>query len=143
MFVLPLKGLLGKPKNDDDEFPAPEYFTSIPTRADITSTTHYYIIGGQHCVVAHQFLIDERNLSPEDVKDAQSFIVTIVWVAPLDFLKLTYYSRVLNQDLAGNRTEGNFLTQLTTVRKSWMDAGKPMHQGILLCHSLEFSFKIA
>jgi hypothetical protein len=106
LFVLPLKGPPGEPKNDDDEFLAPECFTSIPIRANITSTTHYYIIGGQHCVAAYQFLIDEGNLSLEDVKDAWSFIVTIVWAASSDFLKLTYYSRVLNQDLAGNRTEG-------------------------------------
>jgi hypothetical protein len=118
LFVLYLKGPLGNPKNNDDKFPAPKFFTSIPTRADITSTTYYYIIGRQHCVAAHQFLIDEGNLSLEDVKDVHTFIVTIAWVAPLDFLKLTYYSRVLNQDLVRNRTKGKFLIQLATTRKN-------------------------
>ena len=89
-------------------------------------------------MAAHQILIDEGNVSPKDVKDAQSFIGTIVWVSSSDFLKLIYYSRVLNQDLVRNRTEGNFFTQLATVCKSWVDSRKPMAAKHEAHHTIEF-----
>ena len=48
-------------------------------------------------------LIAEGGLSEEDRRDARSFIVTVVWAKKEEWNLLIYYSRVLNQDLAGVR----------------------------------------
>lgn len=123
VYVMPLRGPPRRTR--DSDVPVAEYFLEPPKRKDINANTHFYIIGGQHSVAAHKFLIEEGILSPSDAKDASSSCITIVWAKPEKFSTLIYYSRVLNQDLAGNRTEGNFLSQLETARKSWVDAGRP------------------
>ena len=120
LYVMPIKGVPEVRPEDYTDVPhdAYEYFKEQPSWNDINSQTHYVIIGGQHCVAVHKLLIEEGSLFEEDERDAQSFIVTIVWSHPREWNLLTYYSRVLNQDLAGVRSEGNYLTLLGLVRKS-------------------------
>lgn len=111
--------LLGGPpcQRNNSVWPIADYFTVKPGKKDINSEMHFYIIGDQYWVAAHNFLINERSLSLEDAKDARSFCVTLVWTTPNKFATLIYYWRVLNEDLAGNITQSNYLSQLETARK--------------------------
>ena len=92
-----------------------KFFMEKPTWKDIGPNMHYVIIGGQHCVAIHRVLVGEGSLSKEDERDATNFIVTIVWADLKDWNLMLYYSRILNQDLAGVRSEGNYLTLLAVA----------------------------
>ena len=37
----------------DEPFPRPRFFDMVSTQREIKDTTHYYLIGWQHCVEAH------------------------------------------------------------------------------------------
>ena len=144
LYVMPIKGEPEVQPKDYTDVPydAYEYFTEQPSWNDINSQTHYIIIDGQHCVATHRLLIQEGSLSKEDERDAQSFIVTMVWSHLREWNLLTYYSRVLNQDLAGVRSEGNYLTLLGLARKSWVAAGSPPPSKNGLAHSNEFKVSL-
>ena len=86
--------------------------------------------------------MEEGSLSEEDERDVQSFIVTIVWSHPREWNLLTYYSRVLNQDLAGVRSKGNYLTILGLARKIWVAAGSPPPSRNGLAHLNEFKVSL-
>lgn len=140
LYVMPVKGEPPIRKEDFKDVPTEtyEYFDHKPTWSDINERTHFIIIGGQHCVAAHRALIAEGGLSEEDRRDARSFIVTVVWAKKEEWNLLIYYSRVLNQDLAGVRSEGNYLTLLGLARRSWREAGSPAPSLTGLAHSHAF-----
>ena len=140
LYVMPIRGTPQNRVEDYGDIPynAYEFYTEQPKLEDIGHNTHYVVIGGQHCVAAHKVLLKEGSLLEEDARDARSFIVTIVWQDPKDWNPMTYYSRVLNQDLAGARYEGNYMTLLGLARKSWVAAGCPPPSKNGLAHSIEF-----
>ena len=140
LYLMPVKGEYLVRKEDFTNIPLDtyEFFMEQPMWKDIGPNTHYVIIGGQHCLAAHRVLVGEGNLSEEDERDATNFIVTIVWADPKDWNLMLYYSRVLNQDLASVRSEGNYLTLLEVAQRSWVTTRclAPSKNG--LAHSNEF-----
>lgn len=85
----------------------------------------------------------EGFLLDEDDTDAKNFCVTIVWQDPsADSNVMTYYSRVLNQDLTGVRMEGNYLNLVALARLSWTVAGSRASSRNGLAHSNEFKVSI-
>ena len=125
LYLLPLKGRPMNMEGKREDYPPATFFELTPMRNEITAETCFYIIGGQHNVEAHRRLIAEGCLSKPDAEAAAQFKFTLVWAPPSKHDTLMHLSRVLNQDIAGNRTESTFLGQLGTARRKWKDMGSP------------------
>lgn len=116
--VLPLKAFGNKG--------TPVYFDRAPVESEITADTHFFIIGGQHTVEAHKKIV----LGPKHISDLKknllsNFAIIPVWCHQSNHKLLLYLSRVLNQDVAGERTEQTYIEQLSNARVAWTDCGKP------------------
>jgi hypothetical protein len=125
LYLLPLKKKPINRQGKKEEFPPATFFELPPQRHEINAETSFYIIGGQHSVEAHRRLIAEGCLSKPDSEAAAQFKFTLVWAPPSRHDTLLHLSRVLNQDIAGNRTESTFLGQLGTARRKWKEMGSP------------------
>ena len=133
VIVLPLKGFA-----DDKAV----YFSSRPEKKDINARTHFYIIGGQHTVAAHQKVLSTKDQISEFKKGLLSkFSIIPVWCAESNFQKLLFLSRVLNQDVAGERTEQTFMQQLGNARVAWNKMGRPMPALCGRVHSSKFKVR--
>ena len=94
--VLPLKkGPYGSNR-------AVEFYSTPPDRNQLLkSTTHFFIIGGQHTVECYKNLVEAGEVDEADKAKASSFNIIPVFAPKADHLKLLLLSCVLNQDMAG------------------------------------------
>ena len=67
----------------------------------LKSTTHLFIIGGQHTVECYKNLVEAGKVDEADKAKASSFNIIPVFAPKADHLKLLLLSRVLTQDMAG------------------------------------------
>ena len=131
--VLPLKrGPYGSNR-------AVDFYSTPPNRNQLLkSTTHFFIIGGQHTVECYKNLVEAREVDGADKAKASSFNIISVFVPKANHLKLLLLSRVLNQDMAGPQKEATFMMQILNARIKWkeMNCSKPSTLGRQ--HTLEF-----
>ena len=128
--VLPLK------RGPYDSNRAVEFYSTPPDRNQLLkSTTHFFIIGGQHMVECYKNLVESGEVDEADKAKASSFNIILVFVPKADHLKLLLMSHVLNQDMAGPQKEATFMMQLLNARKE-MNCPKPSTLGRQ--HTLEF-----
>ena len=133
VIVLPLKGYANE---------KPIYFSSRPEKKDINASTHYYIIGGQHTVAAHKQVLSTKDHISDFKRGLLSkFSIIPVWCEESNFQKLLYLSRVLNQDVAGERTEQTFMQQLGNARVAWHKMNRPMPALCGRVHSSKFKVR--
>ena len=109
--VLPLKrGPYGSNR-------AVEFYSTPPNRNQLLkSTTHFFIIGGQHTVECYKNLVEPSEVDEADKAKASSFNIIPVFASKADHLKLLFLSRVLNQDMAGPQKEATFMMQILNAR---------------------------
>ena len=88
-----------------------EFFNPCVPREKLTTTTHYYIIGGQHMVEAHRILVETGEILECNRDDASTFNIIPLW-AHNELLEIMHLSKALNQNIAGEQKEQTFLTQL-------------------------------
>ena len=67
----------------------------------LKSTTHFFIIGGQHTVECYKNLVESGEVDKADKAKASSFNIIPVFAPKADHLKFLLLSCVLNQDMAG------------------------------------------
>ena len=93
--VLPLKrGPYGSNR-------AVDFYSTPPDKNQLLkSTTHFFIIGGQHTMECYKNLIEAGEVDIADKAKASSFNIIPVFAPKADHLKLLLLSRVLNQDMA-------------------------------------------
>ena len=93
--VLPLKrGMYGSNR-------AMEFYSTPPDRNQLLkSTTHFFIIGGQHTMECYKNLVESGEVDEADKAKASSFNIIPMFAPKADHLKLLLLSRVLNQDMA-------------------------------------------
>ena len=131
--VLPLKrGPYGSNR-------AVEFYSNFLDRNHILkSTTHFFIIGGQHMMECYKNLVESGEVNEADKAKASIFNIISVFVPKADHLKLLLLSRVLNQDIAGPEKDATFMMQILNARIKWkeMDCLKPSTLGRQ--HTLEF-----
>jgi hypothetical protein len=117
--VLPLKrGPYGSNR-------AVEFFSTPPEKLQITNSTHFYIIGGQHTVESYKTLIEGGEIEDADKAKASRFSIIPVWAHKSDHIKLMLLSRVLNQDMAGPQREHTFMMQVLNARIKWNEMKRP------------------
>ena len=94
--VLPLKrGPYGSNR-------AVDFYSTPPDKNQLLkSTTHFFIIGGQHTVECYKNLVEAGEVDIADKAKASSFNIIPIFAPKADHLKLLLLSRVLNQDMAG------------------------------------------
>ena len=109
--ILPLKrGPYGSNK-------AVEFYSTPPDRNQLLkSTTHFFIIGGQHTVECYKNLVESGEVDEADKAKASSFNIIPVFAPKADHLKLLLLSHVLNQDMAGPQKEATFMMQILNAR---------------------------
>ena len=89
---------------------AVEFYSTPPNRNQLLkSTTHFFIIGGQHSVECYKNLVESGEVNEADKAKASSFNIIPVFTPKADHLKLLLLSRVLNQDMAGPQKEATFM----------------------------------
>ena len=118
--VLPLKrGPYGSNR-------AVEFYSTPPDRNQLLkSTTHFFIIGGQHTVECYKNLVEAREVNEADKAKASSFNIIPVFALKVDHLKLLLLSCVLNQDMAGPQKEATFMMQILNARIKWKEMNCP------------------
>ena len=111
IIVLPLKrGPYGNNR-------AVEFYSTPPDRNQLLkSTTHFFIIGGQHTVECYKNLVEAGDVNEANKAKASSFNIIPVFVPKADHLKLFLLSRVLNQDMVGPQKEATFMMQILNAR---------------------------
>ena len=131
--VLPLKrGSYGSNR-------AVEFYSTPPDRNQLLkSTTHFFIIGGQHTVECYKNLIESGEVNEADKAKASNFNITPVFAPKADHLKLFLLSRVLNQDMVGPQKDATFMMQILNARIKWKDMNCPQPSTLGWQHSLEF-----
>ena len=93
--VLPLKrGPYGSNR-------AVEFYSTPPDRNQLLkSTTHFFIIRGQHTMECYKNLVESGEVDVADKAKASSFNIIPMFAPKADHLKLLLLSRVLNQNMA-------------------------------------------
>ena len=87
-----------------------EFYSTLPDRNQLLkSTTHFFIIGGQHTVECYKNLVEAGEVDEADKAKASSFNIIPVFAPKADHLKLLLLSRVLNQDMAGPQKKATFM----------------------------------
>ena len=114
-----------------------EFFNPCPPREKLTSTTHYYIIEGQHTMEAHRILVETSEILECDKDDASTFNIIPLW-AHNESLEIMHLSKALNQNIAGEQKEQTFLTQLVYARLKWRDMGNPQPSFMGRAHAKEY-----
>ena len=102
--ILPLKrGPCGSNK-------AVEFYSTPPDRNQLLkSTTHFFIIEGQHTVECYKNLVEAGEVDEADKAKASSFNIIPIFPPKADHLKLLLLSCVLNQNMAGPQKEATFM----------------------------------
>ena len=118
--VLPLKrGPYGSNR-------AVDFYSTPPDKNQLLkSTTHFFIIGGQHTVECYKNLVEAGEVDIADKAKASSFNIIPVFAPKADHLKLLLLSRVLNQDMAGPQKEATFMMQILNARFKWKEMNCP------------------
>ena len=81
---------------------AVEFYNSPPDRNHILkSTTHFFIIGGQHTVECYKNLVESGEVDKADKAKVSTFNIILVFASKADHLKLLLLSCMLNQDMVG------------------------------------------
>lgn len=101
------------------------YFDTCPKADEITATTNYFIIGGQHTVEAYKRLVAAKEIPEADVQEASCFKIIPIFAPRSKFTDVMHLSRALNQNVAGEQKEQSFLKQLATARIKWREMGSP------------------
>ena len=96
----------------------PKFWDTCPKKENLTSTTHYYIIGGQHTVEAHRLLLENGDIPERNKLLASTFNVISIWqVFDLKNNDVVHLSRALNQNIVGEQREQSFTKQLLHYRQ--------------------------
>ena len=86
-----------------------EFYSTPPDRNQLlNSTTHFFIIGGQHTVECYKNLVESGEVDEADKAKASTFNIIPVFAPQADHLKLLLLLRVLNQGMAGLQKEATF-----------------------------------
>ena len=116
-----------------------EFYSTPPDRNQLLkSTTHFFIIGGQHTVECYKNLVEAGEVDEADKAKASSFNIIPVFAPKADHLKLLLLSRVLNQDMAGPPKEATFMMQILNARIKWKEMNCPKPSTLGRQHTLEF-----
>ena len=116
-----------------------EFYSTPPDRNQLLkSTTHFFIIGGQHTVECYKNLVEAVEVDEADKAKASNFNIIPVFAPKADHLKLLLPSRVLNQDMAGPQKEATFMMQILNARIKWKEMNCPKPSTLRCQHTLEF-----
>jgi len=102
-----------------------EYWGVCLKRENLTSTTHYYIIGRQYTIEAHKNLVEKGEISNCDKSVASTFNIISIWAIDANTLDIMHLSKVLNQNIVGEQKEHTFLMQFVYAQLKWRDIGSP------------------
>ena len=95
IIVLPLKrGLYGSSR-------VVEFSNTLLERNQIKSSTHFFIIGGQHIVKCYKNHVKSGEIDEADKAKTSTFNIILVFAPKANHMKLLLLSRVLNQDMVG------------------------------------------
>ena len=130
--VLPLKrGPYGSNR-------AVEFYSTSPDRNQLLkSTTHFFIIGGQHTVECYKNLIEYGEVNEAHKDKTSSFNIILVFAPKADILKLLLLSCLLNQNVAGPQKEATFMMQILNAKIKWKEMNCPKSSTLGRQHTLE------
>ena len=116
-----------------------EFYSTPPDRNQLLkSTTHFFIIGGQHTVECYKNLVEFGEVDVADKSKASSFNIIPVFAPKADHFKLLLVSRVLNQDMAWPQKEATFMMQILNARIKWKEMNCPKPSTLGRQYTLEF-----
>ena len=100
-----------------------EVVPTIPTDRDAMATHHFWIVGGQHTIMASEAVIRENASDPTFQDQYGKHEIIVVWTLDMNHIRLL--SRILNSRAWDKESTPDLFDKIKQARAVWKEMGSP------------------